>query len=194
LANKVFPHRRWPPGIPPRLSPGPLDRESCLLRARLRPGSSPRRARGCTPERWGLAPRHRLIAAKPKQDGARQAQSSVEVQGGRYAGAPRSLPCDQYLLPHVASSGGEGTLDLRSGYRHRAGGGPVSLGNRSTEIPGVNCPRFRACARTSASQSYGARFPTYHRGMLFHVHIPFSVFLVSIGKFSDLCHQTHFGL
>src|SRR6516162_4643440 len=153
-----------------------------------------RDARGCTPERWGLAPRHRLISAKPKQDGACQAQSSVEVQGGRYAGAPRSLPCDQYLLPHVASSGGEGTLDLRSGYRHRAGGGPVSLGNRSTEIPGVNCPRFRACARTSASQSYGARYPTYHRGMLFHVHIPFSVFLVSIGKFSDLCHQTHFGL
>lgn len=38
------------------------------------------------------------------------------------------------------------------------------------------------------------RFPNYHRGMLFHVHIPFSVFLVSIGKFSDLCHQTHFGL
>ena len=38
------------------------------------------------------------------------------------------------------------------------------------------------------------RFPTYHRGMLFHVHIPLSVFFVSIGKFSDLCHQTHFGL
>lgn len=38
------------------------------------------------------------------------------------------------------------------------------------------------------------RFPTYHCGMLFHVHISFSVFLVSIGKLSDLCHQTHFGL
>ena len=35
---------------------------------------------------------------------------------------------------------------------------------------------------------------TCHRGMLFHIHIPFSVFFVSIGKFSDLCHQTHFGL
>ena len=30
--------------------------------------------------------------------------------------------------------------------------------------------------------------------MLSHIQIPFLVFFVSIGKFSDLCHQTHFGL
>ena len=33
-----------------------------------------------------------------------------------------------------------------------------------------------------------------HRRMLFQIHIPFSVFFPSIGNFSDLCHQTNFGL